>query len=480
MRSTHAVRCLLVEDERDRYLSIVPELEKIFGSGNVYLAQDRNSAIALVGVRVFDLIVLDQRIPTAPGQLDPHVIHGRAVLSEVQKKTPDTPVYFLTGLPMEDEYVDELIAEGRRCDVWGDHNPISLIRRFQKSSLIPFYQAAAEIAKTARVTDNIEINTKGAGIALKEDEERLLRCFARRQNGICVDIEILSGGLSGANVIKADIREAQGGIRISAAGKLGDCDSIAEEMSCYEREIVRLPPGTYAPIVPGEIARVVGKKGAFYRLLDGYDRSLFQVLLGSDTDGATCVRVLRNAEAPWFRTRTVRQIRVGHSAKMVGREDRLSDVHAQLGSIDWQGLEDREISVQICTRHGDLHGENVRVDDDNRVMLIDYGSVRPLPSAFDAVTLELSPFFHPNGPRELLRWAPSDGPDWFDQKRFCALSDIPEYIRVARAWAHEEAFGDREVLACAYIYVLWQLSFSKTDRDLAIAVATGIVARGMP
>ena len=177
------MRCLLIEDERDRILSIWPELEKIFGSGNIYLAEDRNSAVTLVGARAFDLIVLDQRIPTAAGQLDPDVVHGRAVLSEVQEKAPDTPVYFLTGLPMED-YMDELLAEGRQCDVWGDHKPIALIRRFQKSSLIPFYKAAAEIAATARVTDNIEINTKGAGIALKEDEARLLRHFARRQNGI--------------------------------------------------------------------------------------------------------------------------------------------------------------------------------------------------------------------------------------------------------------------------------------------------------
>jgi CheY-like chemotaxis protein len=142
------MRCLLVEDERDRVASILPRLEKIFGSGNIEVAEDRDSAIVLVGARAFDLIVLDQRIPTAQGQLDPDVIHGRAVLSKVQENAPDTPVHFLTGLPMEDKYVDELIAEARRCDVWGDHNPIALIRRFQKSSLMPFYQAAEEIAAT--------------------------------------------------------------------------------------------------------------------------------------------------------------------------------------------------------------------------------------------------------------------------------------------------------------------------------------------
>ena len=120
------MRCLLVEDEPDRVASILSELEKIFGAGNVEVAEDRDSAIVRVGATAFDLIVLDQRIPTAPVQLDPDVIHGRAVLSEVQEKAPDTPVYFLTGLPLEDTYVDELMAEGRHCDVWGDRKVVSL------------------------------------------------------------------------------------------------------------------------------------------------------------------------------------------------------------------------------------------------------------------------------------------------------------------------------------------------------------------
>lgn len=475
------MRCLLVEDELARVASILPELERIFGAGNVEVAEDRDTAIGRVGAKVFDLIVLDQRIPTAPGRLDPDVIHGRAVLGAVQEKAPDTPLFFLTGLPMEEEYVDQLIAEGRQCDVWGDRKPIGLIRRFQKATLRPFYEAAAEIAKTARVTDDIEINTKGAGMSLNEAEARLLRCFARRQNGVCVDIEVLSDGLSGASVLKADVRDAQGGVRISAASKLGDYNIIAREMLNYEQEIVRLPAGTYAPVVSGEIARVAGKKGAFYRLLDGYDRSLFQVLHEFDADGAACVRMLRHTEEPWFISKITRQRPIGELAKLVVREDRLHALHAQLGSIDWQRFEDREISVNICTRHGDLHGENARVDINNRVMLIDYGSVRPLPSALEAVTLELSPFFHPHGHRDLLQWAAGSGTiDWFDREAFCALSLVPEYIRAARTWAHAEGFGDREVLACGYIYVLRQLSLPVTDRDLAIAVATGIVARGMP
>lgn len=130
--------------------------------------------------------------------------------------------------------------------------------------------------------------------------------------------------------------------------------------------------------------------------------------------------------------------------------------------------------------HGDLHGLNVLVNKQRRAMMIDYGSVGPLPSSMDAVTLELSPFFHPQGVRAALQWKSGDGDiDWFDVNSFSEKTTIPSYIKTTREWAHGEAFGDREVLASAYAYVASQLQFSGTDKDLAWAMAFGIVKRAM-
>jgi hypothetical protein len=103
-----------------------------------------------------------------------------------------------------------------------------------------------------------------------------------------------------------------------------------------------------------------------------------------------------------------------------------------------------------------------------------------LPSAIDAITLELIPFFHPHGDRDLLAWQPGQGDiDWFDVDTFAALTTVPEYVKACRAWAHQCAFGDREVLACAYIYVMRQLQFPGADVELARAILPGIIARGM-
>ena len=254
---------------------------------------------------------------------------------------------------------------------------------------------------------------------------------------------------------------------------------ISSEMERYEREVIRLPAGTYAPLIPGRVARVARSKAAFYRLLDGYDHSLFDVLCHSDTNAAICARALQTGQKPWAENPTVKKMRVGDIVKLLIWEDRLPAIHALLGNIDWRGFEDWEISVNMCTRHGDLHGENARVDSGFRVMMIDYGAVDSFPSAIDAVTLELSPFFHPHGFRDMLSWSPQDGSiDWFDSNAFCALTSIPNYIQATRAWAHADGFGDREVLACAYAYVLRQLQFPKADRELAKTLVDGIVARG--
>jgi CheY-like chemotaxis protein len=474
------MRCLLVEDEPDRVARLLPELKKIFGDTGVDVVADRDSAMAIVERTAFDLVVLDQRIPTGPGQLDGDVIHGRAVLDHVRQVAPDTPVYFLTGLPMEEDYVDRLIEEGMKCDVWGDRKPVALIRRFQKATMTPFYEAASQIAGVVRVTDDIEINLKGANLDLSSDEIRLLRVFTRLHDGVCADVVELSPGFSGARVLRADVKDAQGGIRLSVASKLGRYDAIASEIERYEREVVRLPAGTYAPLIPGKVARVVESRGAFYRLLDGYDRCYFDVLKESDANAALCAQAIRDGQLPWAQNAKAQKMRVGDLVKMLVWETYLPAIHELLDGIDWKGFEDREITVNICTRHGDLHGENALVDAKHRAMMIDYGAVGPLPSAIDAVTLELSPFFHPHGFRAALRWNTEDGAiDWFDRDAFCTLSTIPEHIKAARQWAHGDGFGEREVLACAYTYVLRQLQFPGADKNLALAFVTGIVGRAL-
>lgn len=474
------MRCLLVEDETARIDAVLGPLVGLFGEGAVDIAEDRDSAIAFVSARPYDLVVLDQRIPSAPGQLNADVVHGRTVLEFIRGEAPHTVVYFLTALPMDDEYIDEIVDQGARQDVYGDRTPVVLVRRFRKSKLDPFFEAVKSLVRTARITHDIEINTKGEALGLSEDEARLIRCFGRLQDGICVDVEPISQGLSGARVLKADVKDNKGEIRMSAVGKLGKHADIASEILRYEKEIVRLPSGSYAPLLPPPQARVLGRMGAFYRLLAGYDRTVFDVLKASDVDAAACVKSLQAAEEDWSKQPVVKAATVLEHAKLLIWEDRLPGIHGLLPDINWAAFEAKVVSMNFCTRHGDMHGENARVDARLHVMMLDYGAVDPLPSAIDAITLELSPFFHPHGQPDLLNWHPGDGSiDWFNVEAFAALTVVPEYVKSCRSWAHQCAFGNREVLASAYIYVLRQLQFPGANVELARAMLPNIIAHGL-
>jgi hypothetical protein len=171
---------------------------------------------------------------------------------------------------------------------------------------------------------------------------------------------------------------------------------------------------------------------------------------------------------------------VGNFAKLLIWEERLPQIHSFLGGIAWQAFEDLEVSMNMCTRHGDLHGENALVNRANQTIMIDFGAVEHLPSAIDAVTLELSPFFHPHGDRSLLRWDGAAGDlNWYEREDFARRTSIPQFVKRARTWAHEEAYCDNEVLACAYIYVLRQLQFDGADVVMATEMLKGIVARGL-
>ena len=474
------MRCLFVEDEMPRIEAIFGKLEGMFGVGLVDVAQDRDSAMKLVSNRPYDLVVLDQRIPTGPGQLNAHVDHGRAVLEHIRDEAPHTVVYFLTALPMADEYIDQILDQGMAIDIFGDRTPLVLVRRFSKAKLEPFFEAVESLVTTARITDEIEINTRGAAIGLSEDEARLIRCFGRLQDGICVDVELISSGLSGARVLKTDVKNRLGQVRMSAVGKLGKHTDIASEMLRYEKEVVRLPSGTYASLLPPHQARVLGRLGAFYRLLEGYDQSVFDVLKRSDENATACVKALQEAERSWADKPVVAQESVLTLTKRLIWEDRLPSIHALLTELDWLAYEAKIVSVNLCTRHGDLHGENAHVNANLHVMMLDYGAVDALPSAIDAITLELSPFFHPHGHRDMLNWQPGQGEiDWFDVEAFAALTRVPNYVKACRRWAHFYSFGNREVLASAYAYVLRQLQYPGADVELAHAMLRGIITQGL-
>ena len=50
----------------------------------------------------------------------------------------------------------------------------------------------------------------------------------------------------------------------------------------------------------------------------------------------------------------------------------------------------------------------------------------------------------------------------------------PQFVRDCRAWAYDAAGSGREVLASAYSYLIRQLKYSDTDKELALRLLESV------
>jgi hypothetical protein len=127
--------------------------------------------------------------------------------------------------------------------------------------------------------------------------------------------------------------------------------------------------------------------------------------------------------------------------------------------------------------HGDLHGFNVLVNDQNEPTLIDYGEVRKANGALDPVTLELSILFHPGIRGRFGDWpSVEQAAQWADMDSYLAGCPVSEFVRACRGWATVAAAGTDELLATAYAYALRQTKYGDAGTELALAIARGSYA----
>ena len=145
-------------------------------------------------------------------------------------------------------------------------------------------------------------------------------------------------------------------------------------------------------------------------------------------------------------------------------------------------FEGRQIQTRWCCIHGDLHGENVLVARDGSAVIIDYGEVGEGTVSLDPVTLELSLLFHPKGPLRpggagFGAWpTEAQAAIWGDLDCYVAGCPAEAFVRECRAWALHSAAGRREIAATAYSYLVRQLKYDDTNKELALALLSGIRA----
>jgi hypothetical protein len=116
----------------------------------------------------------------------------------------------------------------------------------------------------------------------------------------------------------------------------------------------------------------------------------------------------------------------------------------------------------------------VLVSADNSVVLIDYGDVAEGSASLDPITLELSLIFHPHGV-DLGSWPTLEqARQWGELDTYLVGSPATEFVRECRAWAGRVAAGQREIAAAAYSYLIRQVRYGDTNKDLALALLDGV------
>jgi len=463
---------LVVEDKRDFVDGILSMLAEMPGPPDVKIASSRDGAYALLESEFFDLMILDLRIPTQDGGFDDTPQHGHAVFARARSVAPGMPILVLTGSPVED-FVETLLQQKQDVDIWGQGKRVMTVDILRKYEFEKCPARLQPIAAAIHALSEVELHRGGVNLTIEDD--RLIRIFARRFGGTRCVISRLGGGYSGALVLRIRVTDA-GGARVhDAVAKLGSPSDVADECDRFDRLVSRLD----AHATPRKLATLEhgarAKAAIFYGLADGFEQTAFESATGAAVHVNTVILSIEAATARWLEDvaesrRTILEIR----RRLLSDDDQAKVV--QEFSLDWaNGFEAHQIQTKWSCVHGDMHGSNILVAVDGRVVLIDYGDVGEGPASLDPVTLELSLLFHPQRSQEQFGWPSADqAGHWGNLDMYLEGCPFGSFIRECRQWALRVAAGEREVAASAYSYLLRQLKYKDTNKNLVLALLGGV------
>jgi CheY-like chemotaxis protein len=470
---------LIVEDEVAFVEAIQQVLRDLSPGNQAKVARSRDSAFALLEAEFFDIIILDLKIPTSDGLLDTDPQHGFAVFGRAQSITSGTPIFVLTGSSAEN-FIPHLLGSARQLDVWGEGCTTGTVKFLPKYQ---FDQLPEKLTSSVRAIDALDdVEVDRSGVDLTKQDARLIRIFARRYGGARVVVSPLGGGLSGAKVLRLRVTDPQGATIYDAVAKLGSSPVVSDEGNRFERLVARLE----ARATPRKLVTLEAGAGAlagvFYSLAAGFDETAFQAAGGEIAHATAAVSSVEGVTKRWSdgineSRRSVREVR-----RRLLCDAALERLLLQFDLAWTAEFESRQIQTRWCCTHGDLHGENVLVARDGSAVIIDYGDVGEGTASLDPVTLELSLLFHPTGPLRPLcvgfgAWpTEAQAVVWGDMDRYVAGCPAEAFVRECRAWALRSAAGRREIAATAYSYLVRQLKYNDSNKDLALALLSGIRA----
>jgi CheY-like chemotaxis protein len=470
-----AMRILIVEDSAEFLETLEAVIVRAAPDSTRIVCNSRNSALAALGTNEFDYAILDLKIPSIDGDIDTDVAHGRAVYEKVKASSPGTPVCFLTAFGDED-FIADCLLDAKPSDIWGSGALEPMVRMLRKGRVAELEGILRSVASNVLACDAVELNDNAR---LNERERRVLRIFARRNQARSVNVDPLTGGVSGARVLKAVFRDLHGAVRLTCASRIAPFAKIREEVTRYKIDVVRLPNGRYSTHCDSVFEGASDHAGAFYTLIPNY-RSLLDLVQKDQGQAEVVLRNLIAAEKNWTEghpqsAATVCSIR----RRLISDAD--FDAHrGPLNGLDVDSFEQRSVQVCETAQHCDLHPENILVDENFQPILIDFGTVGNAPSCLDPLTLEFAFLFHPACRRAVGDWPSLEyARNWTQLEAYVGACPFKEFLRGVRNWAVESSGGNRALYATGYAIAARQLKFPDTDKSLVRAVIEGALTAAL-
>ena len=468
------VRVLCIEDE----VASRKEVELIAGecgtAVDLQFVDCAAAAEAALGLQFYDFVVLDLRIPIASGSLEVDAKHGMAVLAKARELCPGTPILVFTGSPAEEanEHFRAILQSGaQQADVWYCGAQIPTIDYLRKSKLPDFAEQFGVIA--AAVAGLADIENRGTPINVSEQDDKLLRILVRHREGASFQAEKVGIGLSGADVFKVSLSDERGVGRGSFFLKISGHETIKTEVGNNDRHVSRLEGGATPRLVGAYLWGGGDRAAVAYSIAPG-DRTAFE--LAADP---SCNDML---EALWSFLHPLQEgVKEGPSnveAIICGdiSQEQMAALIDEYKLNDLAAILPRKVQCRECVTHGDLHGFNILVDDQNRPTVIDLGDFGERPAPFDWLTLELSLIFHMQAPARDTEWPTIEQcKSWGDIDKYTEGCPFADFVGKCRELSTRSEAGPRETAACAIAYLVRQLRYEDTDKARALALLEGIV-----
>ncbi|WP_336728582.1 response regulator [Achromobacter ruhlandii] len=463
---------LLIDDDPN-YLATLHEIVKKLESGvSIVETDNAEHAIELLNTHFFDFIVLDMSIPWNATETADSPDHGMRVLTEAQARVAGTPIFVLTGSPARayGEHVGDLVQGGAKADIWGDGVERAVMNFNLKRDLRRFEDVLADYIGAYRAIRSVELD-KGS-LHIREGFDRLIRVFARSLDNVSCSVSQITGGLSGTPVFRLEVADVQGNVTQGVIGKLGPIIKIMDEANRYDKFANRLPPEATPRKIRVQRWGGGSEAALFYQLAKGYEQTVFSII-SDDGRIVHTIQELERLTADWVRRTELKQVCEIRRAQI--SDERYTQIVETFG-LQWtKEIERNSVRTSWACTHGDMHGANILVNEDSRPILIDFGDMSDGPSSSDPITLELSALFHSDGPLRESGW-PGDAASTMFVDVDAYLRDCPAagFVKECRRWADARAASKRERLAVAYTYLIRQLKYDDTDKQLAIQLLEGV------